>query len=140
MPAYTMGGIHPIYQAPAGWLKQVTFGAPLYVRIPNLVAFLRHITPVLEIRLAKSALARYTGSLTITCGHEAIYFSFKTGSLIKIESEHIAKPKQGDAAFPHQSFLQLLFGMRSQVELEKTYTGRRANARGRTLLNTLFPK
>lgn len=116
---FALGRIHPVYQSLAGWLRQVNCDAPLYVRIPNLVTFLRHITLVLEMRLAKSALAGYTGPLTIVCGHEAIYFSFNTGSLINVESGYTVNQKQDDAAFPHQIFLQLLFGLRSQVELEK---------------------
>src|SRR5258706_3725174 len=56
-PVYEVLGeaLAPFYEPPYAW----------YVRVPDVLAFIRHIAPVLERRLANSAAAAYTGELTL---------------------------------------------------------------------------
>jgi predicted N-acetyltransferase YhbS len=136
-----LGGDHPAYEAlgqnavqpdpPYGW----------YVRVPDVPAFLKRITPALERRLAGSALGGYTGKLTIELYGGGIELAFENGKLTTIEPWK--RPIWGDewqAGFPPLVFLQLVFGRRSLDELRYAFPDVWADDTGAFLLNTLFPK
>lgn len=139
---FVMGRSHPVYAilgdelshrrvAPYGW----------YVRVPDLPAFLRHIAPVLEQRLASSALAGYSGETRIDFYRGGLHLVFAEGRLATVAEwrvDHNWGPR-GQAGFPPLVFLQLLFGHRSLDELRHAFPDVWAETDARLLLETLFP-
>ncbi len=112
-----------------------------YVRIADVPAFLRHIAPVLEERLANSVLAGYTGELKIDCYRGGLYLRFAQGKLDQVEPWR--PPIYGDeatAGSPALTLLQLLLGYRSLDELRAIYPDVWASDKARLLLEALFPK
>ncbi len=133
-PAYEALGetLAPYYEPPYAW----------YVRVPDVPAFLRHITPVLEKRLAHSTAAAYTGELTLDFYRGGLHMVFDGGRITRIEPRRAPLYKSNaDASCPALVFLQLLFGYRSLDELRYAFPDVRVeNSRAVMLLSALFPK
>ena len=133
-PVYEVLGetLAPFYEPPYAW----------YVRVPDILAFIRHITPVLEKRLSNSAAAFYTGQFTIDFFRGGMHMVFDKGHITSIERWHAPIYKNtADASCPALVFLQLLFGYRSLHELRYAFPEVRVeNSTAELLLNTLFPK
>ena len=118
------------------------------VHVPDIAGFLRHVTPVLERRVAGSAVAGCSGTLTIGFVDHGVDLSFGSGRLTKVE--RVARPRKGgswlnsgtcDAFFPGLVFLQLLFGFRAADELEYAVPDCDIGSpETRRLLGALFPK
>jgi hypothetical protein len=139
---FWLGTEHPVYEVLHDRLPRVRQPYAWYVRVPDLPAFLRRITPVLERRLAGSPLVGHTGELKITFYRSGLRLAFESGRLASVE-EWRPEPvgHSGGAAFPGLTFLQLLLGYRSLEEL--TYAFPDCTASGDVpwaLLNALFPK
>jgi len=139
---FWLGTEHPVYDAISGKLPRSREPYAYYVRVADLVGFIRHIAPVLEERLADSQLVGHSGELKITFFRDGLKLVFKEGNLVEVERW---KPEplgqSGDAAFPDLVFLQLLFGYRSFEELNYAFADcypENDDATG--LLNVLFPK
>lgn len=132
-PAYDILGdtFAPRYTPPYAW----------YIRVPDLPAFLLHIAPVLERRLADSAMAGHTGELKIDFYRGGLRLAFEGGRLTA--AEHWRKPvwDGGEkAGFPPLVFLQLLFGHRSLAELRHAFPDVwTSDEDSRVLLEALFP-
>jgi len=129
---YTVLGetLAPRFEPPYAW----------YIRIPDLVAFIRYITPVLEDRLATSILARQTGELKLDLYRSGLRLQFADGKLVEVGPWRA--PTYGDnagAGCPPLVLLQLLLGYRSLDELKAIYPDVWANQEAYLLLNTLFP-
>jgi len=133
---------HPVFQVLKDTLPHNRKPYAWYLRVPDLPAFLRHITPVLERRLAVSAYSGYTGELKLTFYRSGIRLVFEAGCLVKVEDwQPVPQGHSGDAAFPGLTFLQLLFGYRTLEELGYAFTDCWwENDRVYGLLNVLFPK
>jgi hypothetical protein len=139
---FWLGTEHPVYDAISGKLPRSREPYAYYVRVADLVGFIRHIAPVLEERLADSQLVRHSGELKITFFRDGLKLVFKEGNLVEVERW---KPEplgqSGDAAFPDLVFLQLLFGYRSFEELNYAFADCYPENDDVTgLLNVLFPK
>ncbi len=110
-----------------------------YIRVADLPAFLMHIRPALEARLAKSALCGFSGSIKLTYyqkqGQE---WTFENGKLTGIEAIDLMWSK-ADCAFPGLTILQLVFGYRSLKELRYAHADCWTGERSSQLLNALFP-
>lgn len=139
---FWLGTEHPVYDVISDKLPRSREPYAYYVRVADLVGFIRHIAPVLEERLADSQLVGYSGKFKITFFRDGLKLVFKDGSLVEVERwkpEPLGQP--GDAAFPDLVFLQLLFGYRSFEELNYAFADcypENDDATG--LLNVLFPK
>ena len=115
----------------------------LYVRVPDVIAFLRAIAPALEARVAASPAVAWTGELRIDLYQGGLRLRFDEGRLSEIEPW---KPPAGgsesavDASMPRDDFLHLLFGNRTIHELEPTTADclLKTDA-GALLLDVLFP-
>jgi GNAT superfamily N-acetyltransferase len=133
-PVYEVLGeaLAPFYEPPYAW----------YVRVPDLRAFLRHIAPALERRLAPSAAAAYTGELTLDFYRGGLRLGFEQGRITQIEPWRAPVYKNtADATCPGLVFLQLLFGYRSLAELRYAFPDVRVEkSEAEVLLNALFPK
>lgn len=138
---FYLGSAHPLYDVLGRELAHL-YDPPdsWYIRVPDFAAFMRHITPALERRLADSAAAGYTGHLTLDFYRGGICFRFVAGKLDQIDPWRVP-PQNGGAysSFPELVFLQLLFGYRSLAELRHAFPDVTASERSQLLLDALFP-
>jgi hypothetical protein len=111
-----------------------------YLRVPDPIAFLRHIQPVLERRLEGSGANRYTGEFRIG-------FYDLTGIVLKFEDGRIVEiaPMRGkdgyDVSFPWHLFWNVVFGDQSVEEIQAILPEVHARGgKGAVLINALFPK
>jgi GNAT superfamily N-acetyltransferase len=147
-----LGSAHPAYAA-IQHLKPRDDGAYAWqLRVADVPAFLRHVAPVLERRLAQSDLAEYTGHLRVSFYRDGVRLRFEHGRLVEavawqpsldlrgIEKGVPSTAERADASFPGRTFSQLLFGLRSLDELQYAFPDClvRTDA-ARPLLTTLFP-
>ncbi|HYO50174.1 MAG TPA: GNAT family N-acetyltransferase [Chloroflexia bacterium] len=138
--SFNLGENHPIYDTIPDRLPMVHKPYAWYIRVPDLSAFVRHIAPALEKRLAESAQCGYTGEMKLNFYRSGLYFIFKEGSII-VEAWKPDRVEEGDAAFPELTFLQLLFGYRSLEELQHAFPDCSvATDEARALLPILCPK
>jgi hypothetical protein len=139
---FQLGEAHPVYEVMGARLPKVNPSYAYYLRLPDLPAFVRHISPALEARLATSLLAGHSGELKISFYRNGLRMIFERGHLSLVES-WVPAPEghSGDAAFPGLTFLQILFGYRSLADLRYAYPDCfTANEDVRVLINTLFPR
>jgi len=137
----SLGPDHPLLKVVRGRLPKVARPYAWYLRVPDLAAFLRHIAPVLEERLAHSVAPGYTGELKLSLYRDGVCLTFDAGRLARVEAWRPRPGDEGAAAFPGLTFLQLLFGYRTLDELQATFSDCWAaddDARG--LIEALFPK
>ena len=126
----------------------------LYARVPDVAGFLRAVTPALERRLAASACAGHSGTLTLGFYRSGVRLALDRGKVTALEAWQpdiavrgleFGRPSSDArrplAMFPDLTFLQLLFGFRSLRELEAAFPDCivRTNE-ARALLDALFPK
>ena len=139
--ALWLGAEHPVYPVIRERLPLARPPYAWYVRVADLPAFLRHIAPALERRLAESAAAGHTGELKISFYGAGVRLAFEGGRLVTAGPWTPTQEAQGGPAFPDLTFLQLLFGYRSLEELRYAFpdcgTG---GDEPRVLLEALFPK
>ncbi len=139
--AFWLGSEHPAYQVLERRLPLTNKPYAWYVRVPDTLGFLRHITPVLEQRLALSPLVGHSGELTISFYRTGIRLRFHEGRLADLSSWRPMPNDEGGAAFPNLVFLQLLFGYRTLEELRHAFPDCwTSNDEAQALLETLFPK
>ncbi len=146
--AFELGTEHPAYQGMNDRSPRSKRVRAWYVRVPDIAGFLRHVTPVLERRVAGSAVAGCSGTLTIGFVDYGVDLSFDSGRLTKVET--LARPRKGgswlnsgtcDAFFPGLVFLQILFGFRAAGEIEYAVPDCDIGSpETRRLLGALFPK
>ena len=138
---FNLGRTHPIYAVLSESLASRTI--PPYawcVRVPNVPAFIRHVAPVLEARLASSIIIGYSGDLKVDFYRGGLRLQFAQGRLNLTESwQAPAYGNDAHAGFPPLVFLQLLFGYRSLDELRAFFPDIWATPEAALLLNILFP-
>ena len=139
---------HPIYifdEGALGHPPERQYG--WYVRVPDIAAFLRKIAPALEARIESSLHAGITGDVEIRVDRERIAISFEDGKITGVEHQtavHRENASGGwvaSARFPGQTFLPVLFGMRSVPETVSAHTDVNTGSKSsRHMMETLFPK
>lgn len=111
---FWLGEDHPVYHIMPDRLPRIRKPYAWYLRVSDVRDFLQLITPVLETRLAESALAGFSGEVKITFYRDGVRVVLDKGKLVTVEAW---KPSpyghSGNAGFPPHTFLQLLFGYRS---------------------------
>ena len=138
---FLLGLEHPVYQALGNALPAVNEPYAWYIRVPDLPAFIRHVTPALEKRLEDSIAVGYSGELKISFYKDGLRLVFEKGKLKEVESWKPQSGDDGSAAFPGMTFIQLLFGYRSFEELHHAFADCFwEDNEARVVLNTLFPK
>lgn len=139
---FRLGRQHPAYEALGPALP--TFNDPYgwYLRVEDLPAFIRHIAPALEQRLADSPAAGFSGQLLISFYRPGLRLEFQSGRLVQAANwQPGAREDEADASFPGLTFLQLLFGYKSFDELGQAFPDCYWKTwRDRVILNSLFPK
>ena len=137
---FMLGREHPIYQAlPKDLVRQEPPYA-WYIRVPDLIAFLRHIRPALEKHLIGTVAEGYTGTLKLNFYRTGIHLKFERGRLTEIADWNPKDVEDGDAAFPDLTFLQLLCGRCRTEELTTNFVDCWTNGSSpAVLLDCLFP-
>ena len=124
-----------------GWGAPGSYG--LYVRVPDVLAFLRAVAPVLEARLAASPAVAWTGTLSIDLYQDGFQLRFEQGRVAAVEPWHRPaddREPSVDASIRRDELLQLLLGSRSIRELEETTADCLLTTdAGALLLDVLFP-
>ena len=149
---WLLGREHPLYRVFR--FQEGDSPYAFYVRVPDLAAFLRAVTPALERRLASSACAGHTGTLTLGFYKSGVRLALERGKVTVVEpwrpdvavrGLEFGRPSSDArrplAMFPDLTFLQLLFGCHSLAELEGAFPDCvvRTNE-ARALLDALFPR
>ena len=138
---FMLGREHPVYSGlPRSVIREEQVYA-WYIRVPNLIAFLRHIQPALEKHLIGTIAEGYTGELKLNLYRTGIHFTFEQGCITKLTDWTPEDVEVGDAAFPDLTFLQLLCGRCRTEELTTHFVDCWTN--GTTpavLLDCLFPQ
>ncbi len=137
---FALGREHPVYDAIPELLPRTQIPYGWFIRVPDVPRFIRHIAPALEARLARSAVAGYTGELKVSEYQRGFRFVFDNGKLADAESWQPTVEEAGDCGFPPLVFLRLLFGEKSLGELRAFYPDCWAKDEAGVLLDTLFPK
>ncbi len=110
-----------------------------YIRVPQMIPFLKHIQPVLEQRLEGSGAQGYTGELKIGFYDlTGIRFAFERGKITGIEP--ISGKDGYDISFPWHLFWNVVFGQHRPDEIREVLPDVWATGKGAVLLEALFPK
>lgn len=138
---FSLGEQHPVYEVLEDKLPVARSPYAYYVRVPDLPAFLKHVKPALEKRVAESAAVGYTGELKVNFYRSGMRMIFERGRITSVEPMKVASGTQADANFPDLTFLHLVFGHRDLDELRHAFTDcYLTNHTAWVLLNALFPK
>ncbi|HVN86420.1 MAG TPA: GNAT family N-acetyltransferase [Candidatus Binatia bacterium] len=148
-----MGTTHPLYAALGQLAPQMAPPYAWYIRVHDLAAFLRHIAPVLERRLAESAWRDFSGELRLGFYRGGVSLVFADGRLasavpwqqserlLGVERLQPTTAERADAFLPELTVLQLLCGYRSLDELQHAFPDCLVRTdRVHALLTTLFPR
>lgn len=120
--SFSLGEKHPVYEVLATRLPRVRKPYTWYLRVPDLPAFLRRISPVLDKRLEASPYRGHSGELKITFYRSGLKLVVERGRLATVEPwGPTPQGHSGDAAFPGLTFLQLVFGYRSFEDLDNAF-------------------
>lgn len=139
--AFRLGLDHPVYQAMPDTLPRAFEPYAWYVRVADLLGFLRQVAPALERNLADSVAAGHSAEIRVSFYRWGLRLGLENGKLSAIERWQPTPEERGLAGFPYLTFLQLLFGYRSLDELKHAYADCWAkNEEVRVLLSSLFPK
>lgn len=132
---------HPVFKAVDWELDKSPRPYAWFLRVPDLPAFLLHIGPVLENRLANSVMDGYSGETKLNFYRTQLKLVWQQGKLTEVKPYQPSHFQDGDAFFPDLTFLQLLFGYRSLAELEQAFNDVSVrNGDTAVLLNGIFPQ
>ena len=133
-PLYDVVGddVAPKWNAPYAWL----------IRMPDTLAFLRHVRPALDARLESSALAGFSGSVEINLYRGGLRIVIDRGRVAEIDPWQAPIPEDDSTAMgcPPLTFVQLVLGWRSIEELTAIFPDVWHSSDKRLLIDTLFPK
>lgn len=135
-----LGEAHPLYDTIPHRLPRIDTPYAWYLRVPDLVGFLRLIAPALARRLAASPQAGFVGEMRLNFFRDGVRLRM-AGDTIAVEPWQPEEIEAGDAMFPDLAFLPLLFGFRSLADVQYAYPDClvTSDAAG-VLLPILFPK
>jgi hypothetical protein len=138
---FLLGAQHPVYEVLGSNLPNQHKPYAWYIRVPDLPAFLNHIKPALEARLAESLAVGHSREIKISFYRDGLRLVLEKGKLTTIEPWKPTPEDGGRIAFPGLTFLQILFGYRSYEELHESFVDCWCNSEEvRALVNILFPK
>ncbi|MCB0129772.1 MAG: GNAT family N-acetyltransferase [Caldilineaceae bacterium] len=136
-----LGEDSPVYAALGQQVERQDRPYNWYMRVPDLAAFLHHIAPVLERRLAGSVMAGHSGELKLATGRSRLHLRFEEGRLVEILPYTANTFVDADVYMPDETFLHILFQHRTLAELNSIRKDCfETNAEARVLINCLFPK
>jgi len=139
--SFSVGTTHPIHEVLS---NELAFAQEppyaWYIRVKNLSAFLMHIAPALEKRLATSPVVGHSGEIKLDFYHGGLRMVFEHGRLIVAEPWPVPLyDSNASGGFPPLVFLQLLFGHRSIEALRHAFPDVWISDEARPVLKALFP-
>jgi hypothetical protein len=139
---FWLGEDHPVYHTIPDRLPRIRRPYAWYLRVPDMAAFLTHISPILEARLSDSPVAGYSGEVRLSFYREGVKLVFDKGKLSTVEAwTPTPFGHSGEAGFPPQTFLQLLFGYRSLEMLKASFVDCWTDGNeAQVLIESLFPR
>ena len=139
--SFNVGRGHPMYEALDPDLEKQSLPYAWYIRVPDIPAFIRHIGPALERRLAGSVMAGHTGTMRVNLYRRRFTMVWEGGRLKEVgEGYEYKRLEDGDASFPDLTFLHLLFGHQSHDSLYANFADQTiGNKEFTVLLRVLFP-
>lgn len=138
---FNLGEQHPVYEVLDDKLPALRKTYAFYIRVPDVPAFLNHVKPALEKRLSESVAVGYSGELKVGFYTGGFRMVFEKGRITLIDPLTHSASIEVDVNFPDLTFLHILFGHRSFVELRHAFTDcYEMNNTARVLMNALFPK
>jgi hypothetical protein len=138
---WRVGREHPVFEAVPELMPKSRLPYGWYIRVADVLSFLKHIAPALEARLAHSPMAGHTGEIKINEYRGGFKMVWDKGKLVAAEPwQHVVDQRDDNAGFPPLVFLQLLFGRASIMELRTVYPDCWASDEATVLLSALFPK
>ncbi len=137
---FQLGPDHPLYAAIPEMLTRERKRYGWYIRVDDVRAFLAHIAPALDERLARSPMAGFTSDLKINEYTRGMRLVFEKGKFVAAEEWQPGEDGLYKAAFPPGVFLQLLFGFSTLAELRTVFPDCLVRADEAVLLEALFPK
>lgn len=135
-----LGEEHPAYIALESQNSPPSRPYTWYLRVADLPAFLRHVAPALEKRLADSPCAGHSGQMRISFYNKGLVIIFKGGRIQEVKALESLAWDESDARFPEQTFLHILFQHRSYEELRNIYPDVSAKTDAAALLKSMFPR
>ena len=112
-----------------------------YMRVADLVPLLQKISPVLDVRLASSAFAGYSGTKHISFFRGGLELTWQQGQLTDVcHWQQPVESSKADACYPPGIMAQQIFGWRSLYELRSLGPDVSADNEAMQLLDILFPK
>ncbi|MBX3080631.1 MAG: GNAT family N-acetyltransferase [Anaerolineae bacterium] len=137
-----LGRAHRAYNVMQRQLVPIGRPTSWYLRVPDLVAFVTHILPVLNRRLARSMYSSVSRAVVISLYKEALTLKIEAGQVVNAANMPMGDVDEDtiSAWFPPLVFLKLLFGYRALDELLYAYPDVQVNEADADLVNVLFPK
>ncbi|HEY3284695.1 MAG TPA: GNAT family N-acetyltransferase [Armatimonadota bacterium] len=135
-----LGDQHPAYAALPAPLSHPHRPYAYYLRVPDVPAFLMHVRPVLERRLADSPMAGWTGTLALSLYRGGVELRFERGALESCREVPPGDNIEPSAAFPDLTFLHLLFGYRTLEEVRHLWPDCSCTDKARPVIEALFPQ
>jgi hypothetical protein len=108
------------------------------IRLVDVGALLRVLSPVLERRVAASALAGLTANVCLNLYREAFEMRFLGGQLVAVEA--LGFCDRGGIRLPPQLAAPLILGHRTWKELRHAYPDVSVSAEWQQLVDVLFPR
>ncbi len=108
------------------------------IHVPDLVALLRALAPVLERRVAESPFAGLMCDVRLNLYHESLLLRFEAGRMTEVANLDFGD--DGEIRFPPLQLVPLVLGYRTVEELCAAYPDVRVAPAWRLLADTLFPK
>ncbi|MBN1813238.1 MAG: GNAT family N-acetyltransferase [Anaerolineae bacterium] len=110
------------------------------IYVPDGLALLRAIAPVLERRVAASPFAGMTHDVCICLYRETIRLRFESGKLTEVTNLGATNWEGEPIHIPPQLFVPLVLGYRTRQELQDAHPDVNVWPGSRMVLDTLFPK
>ena len=90
--------------------------------------------------MAASYAVGHSGELKLSFFRSGVRLEFVDGRLDKIDPWQPRPKQEGSAAYPGLTFLQVLFGHRTQEELEDAFVDCWSKSEIKCVLRALFPR
>lgn len=139
--SFHLGTTHPVYEVLGDNLARATEPPyAWYIRVKDLPAFLMHLAPAFEQRLATSPFAGYTGEIRLDFYRGGLRMVFEQGRLTGAEDWRAPLyNSHASGGFPPLVFLQVLLGHRSVQALQQVFPDVWVTDEARPVLKALFP-
>ena len=134
---FELGEQHPVFEVAPELFHKIIPSYAWYIRVADVAKFLNHMAPVLEERLARSALCGFSGEIKVTECVRGFKLKIEQG---KICAEAWSPDDSAAAMFAPFTFLQLLFGRRTLDDLRYIYPDCWAEDEAASVFEALFPR